>query len=69
MHERRPFRTVTALIRGVDVDVEPEAEPDEHRAIVAALAADALRDVPDAYTSPWWRAGVDGAPDRDGAAP
>ncbi|HSC93002.1 MAG TPA: hypothetical protein VLB86_15215 [Gaiellaceae bacterium] len=53
----------------MDVDVEPEAEPDEHRAIVAALAADALRDVPDAYTSPWWRAGVDGAPDRDGAAP
>jgi hypothetical protein len=45
----------------VDVEVEPEAEPEERRAIAEALRVDLLPREPDAYTSPWWRAGLDGA--------
>jgi hypothetical protein len=45
----------------VDVEVAPDAEPDERRAIAEALGSDALPREPEAYASPWWRAGLDSA--------
>ncbi|HSL65020.1 MAG TPA: hypothetical protein VK874_10220 [Gaiellaceae bacterium] len=45
----------------MDVEVAPDAEPDERRAIAEALEADPLPREPEGYSSPWWRAGLDGA--------
>lgn len=51
----------------MDVEVAPEAGPDERRVIAEALGTDDQPAEPEAYASPWWRAGLDG--DASGVPP